>query len=155
MNKLQATLANFQGKTLIPLNYVVNYSKVEMVPVEGYMYIEALVAKDSVEIPNIKFSISKQDLFSFITKKDVKLPLVLFLSKFIQSDPELLAMCKHHRLGYNAELYPAQPKTVPSKSAKKQEEAFIIKVLKKKKDWVNLKNFMKTISTKKIKFRKN
>lgn len=155
MNKLQATLANFQGKMLIPLNYVVNYSKVEMVPVEGYMYIEALVAKDSVEIPNIKFSISKQDLFSFITKKDVKLPLVLFLSKFIQSDPELLAMCKHHRLGYNAELYPAQPKTVPSKSAKKQEEAFIIKVLKKKKDWVNLKNFMKTISTKKIKFRKN
>lgn len=155
MNKLQATLANFQGKMLIPLNYVVNYSKVEMVPIEGYMYIEALVAKDSVEIPNIKFSISKQDLFSFITKKDVKLPLVLFLSKFIQSDPELLAMCKHHRLGYNAELYPAQPKTVPSKSAKKQEEAFIIKVLKKKKDWVNLKNFMKTISTKKIKFRKN
>lgn len=155
MNKLQATLANFQGKMLIPLNYVVNYSKVEMVPVEGYMYIEALVAKDSVEIPNIKFSISKQDLFSFITKKDVKLPLVLFLSKFIQSDPELLAMCKHHRLGYNAELYPTQPKTVPSKSAKKQEEAFIIKVLKKKKDWVNLKNFMKTISTKKIKFRKN
>jgi hypothetical protein len=155
MNKLQATLANFQGKMLIPLNYVVNYSKVEMVPIEGYMYIEALVAKDSVEIPNIKFSISKQDLFSFITKKDVKLPLVLFLSKFIQSDPELLAMCKHHRLGYNAELYPTQPKTVPSKSAKKQEEAFIIKVLKKKKDWVNLKNFMKTISTKKIKFRKN
>lgn len=155
MNKLQATLANFQGKMLIPLNYVVNYSKVEMVPVEGYMYIEALVAKDSVEIPNIKFSISKQDLFSFITEKDVKLPLVLFLSKFIQSDPELLAMCKHHRLGYNAELYPAQPKTVPSKSAKKQEEAFIIKVLKKKKDWVNLKNFMKTISTKKIKFRKH
>lgn len=155
MNKLQATLANFQGKMLIPLNYVVNYSKVEMVPVEGYMYIEALVAKDSVEIPNIKFSISKQDLFSFITKKDVKLPLVLFLSKFIQSDPELLAMCKHHRLGYNAELYPAQPKTAPSKSAKKQEKAFIIKVLKKKKDWVNLKSFMKTISTKKIKFRKN
>lgn len=133
MNKLQATLANFQGKMLIPLNYVVNYSKVEMVPVEGYMYIEALVAKDSVEIPNIKFSISKQDLFSFITEKDVKLPLVLFLSKFIQSDPELLAMCKHHRLGYNAELYPAQPKTVPSKSAKKQEEAFIIKVLKKRR----------------------
>lgn len=69
MNKLQATLANFQGKMLIPLNYVVNYSKVEMVPVEGYMYIEALVAKDSVEIPNIKFSISKQDLFLLLQRK--------------------------------------------------------------------------------------
>ena len=155
MNKLQATLADFQGKMLIPLNYVINYSKVEMVPVEGYMYIEALVAESSVEIPSIKFSISKEDLFSFITKKDLKLPLVVFLSKFIQSDPELLAMCKHHRLGYNAALYPEQPKAAPSKSAKKQEETFIIKILKKKKDWGNLRNFMKTISTKKTKFRKN
>ena len=51
MNKLQATLAEFQGKLLIPLNYqTYNSSRVEMIPPEGYMYIVVQVTENSVQI---------------------------------------------------------------------------------------------------------
>lgn len=156
MNKLQATLAEFRGKLLIPLNYqTYNSSRVEMVPPEGYMYIVVLVTKDNVQIPAVQFSISKKDIIPHISDKDSRTQLVIFLARFIQSIPELLKLCKLHRLGYDASKYEKQrPINTSPWVERKREEAFIIKVLKKKKDWKHLREYFNELSAKRTKFKR-
>lgn len=157
MNKLQATLAEFQGKLLISLNYqTYNSSRVEMIPPEGYMYIVVQVTENSVQIPSVQFEISKRDLMRSMNRdKDSRIPLVIFLARFIQSIPELLKICKHHRLGYDASKYEKQPSLSEGPRVdRKREEAFIIKVLKKKRDWKHLREYFNELNVKRMKFKR-
>lgn len=157
MNKLQATLAEFQGKLLIPLNYqTYNSSRAKMIPPEGYMYIVVQVTENSVQIPSVQFEISKRDLIRSMNRdKDSRIPLVIFLARFIQSIPELLKICKHHRLGYDASKYKKQPSLSEGPWVdRKREEAFIIKVLKKKRDWKHLREYFNELNVKRMKFKR-
>ena len=157
MNKLQATLAEFQGKLLISLNdQTYNSSRVEMIPPEGYMYIVVQVTENSVQIPSVQFEISKRDLMRSMNRdKDSRIPLVIFLARFIQSIPELLKICKHHRLGYDASKYEKQPSLSEGPRVdRKREEAFIIKVLKKKRDWKHLREYFNELNVKRMKFKR-
>lgn len=156
MNKLKATLADFQGDLLTPLNYqTYNTSRIEVVPPEGYMYIVVRVTESSVQIPAIKFEILKEELEHYIREKNSDTPLVLFLSRFIQSNPKLLKKCRLHRLGYDASKYKRQqPITSSNKAERKREEAFVISVLKKKRDWKHLKEYFDQLKEQRMKFRR-
>ena len=145
MNKLQATLSSFQGELLLPLNYRTPMaSKIEMIPTEGYMYIIAHVDKTHVHIPAINKSFAKEQLLKLCTKY-AKMPLFLFLVKFIQKDKVLLAECKQHRLGYDHTKFTKQKSIASQPLLDKQREAlFIIKTLRKKKDFVHLREFIKS-----------
>lgn len=159
MNTLQATLANFRGKLLIPLNYQVRNARVEMVPSEGYMYIIAHVEKSDVQIPvddhANTITIPKESLVA-LAENDAQTPLVIFLSKILQSNPELLAICKRNRLGYDAAKYPKQPESLSSRfwEDRKREEAFVIKVLKRKKDWKHLREVLDNIKARRTNFKR-
>lgn len=144
MNDLQKRLVEFKGALLIPLNYqTYQSSKIERIPSEGYMYVIANVTATHVHIPVVNCSFEKGELLSKC--KEPKLPIALFLAKFIQSDAALLKECKLNRLGFDKTKYPPTGKPINTQPwvDKKREEAFIIKVLKDKGDFTNLAAFTK------------
>lgn len=144
MNDLQKRLVEFRGALLIPLNYqTYQSSRIERIPSEGYMYVIAEVNTTHVHIPAVDRSFEKGELLSKC--KEPKLSIAIFLAKLIQSDLELLKECKLNRLGFDKEKYPPTGKPINTQPwvDKKREEAFVIKVLKSKKDFTNLAAFTK------------
>lgn len=145
MNNFESDFRSFQGKLLVPINYHPGSTEtVELVPPEGYMYIIATVDKDVVAFMDAGFSISKEEIIEVVkaSKGLDKLPFIVILAKILQAYPNLYIKCKLNRLGYDHSKYKKMKSlNTNPKLERRRERAFIIKVLKKKKDWKNLAKF--------------
>lgn len=142
MTDFEKNFSDFQGELLVPINYHPNSTEeMEIIPPEGYMYVIANINKDTVSFMSAGFSIAKAEIIEIVNNNKGldQYPFIVILAKILQAYPSLYTKCKLNRLGYDHSKYKKMKSlNTNPKAEARRTRAFVIKVLKKKKDWKNL-----------------
>lgn len=104
---------------------------------EAYMFVEVTVKYGIIYLPG-GAHIDEEEARMYADRANV--PLATYLERVIVNTPELLDVCKRHRVGYNR-IPPKEVQEVPSSHEIEAQNwtRFIIKTLKKKKDFETAK----------------
>jgi len=106
---------------------------------EGWMFYKASIINGEILLPGMcldeKSTREEADKFG--------LPLSTYLEKGIANNPELLRACRLARLGYIKKNLPFKKSVSSREIEEKNWNNFIIKVLSKKGDTINLEKFLR------------
>ena len=109
---------------------------------EGCMYYRAEIKNGEIFLPDMCLD----EKLTREAAKEAGMPLSTYLEKGIMNDPMLLKKCRINRVGYQQIPQPVD-NYVPSKEIEEQRwNKFIINILQKKNDTVNLQKYIKRLS---------
>lgn len=138
LNSMEDKILNFKGVLLIPLNNNKSAS-------ECTEFKLITLDKDTIYYTS-DISESKEQLIAYCKIEDKNYKWISDVIAYrIQTDDKLMKVCRRHRVGFN--YTPKDNKnthnnTKKIKSNYKCNRDFVIKVLKAKKNWKNLNNFI-------------
>jgi len=104
---------------------------------EAYMFVEVTIKYGIIYLPE-GLTIDEEEARAYAAK--AKIPLATYLERFIMNTPEVLDVCKKHRVGYTRPVEPKSPDIPTSAEIEAHRwTKFIISTLHKKKDFENAK----------------